>query len=127
MSPRILVVDDDADTVLFLCTFLQDEGYATAGALGAEQGFALLRADRPDLVLLDLQMPGSTGACFYRELKRDRELRDIPVVIVTGLGEFALFAEDCRPVPPPAAALQKPIDRAELLATIQRALGGAGG
>ena len=121
---RIAIIDDDVDLVTFLSTFLEDEGFEVFGALDSEQGLALLRRERPDLVLLDLQMPGPTGIRLYCELQKDPALRAIPVVIVTGLGEFQLYADDCRPVAPPAATVEKPIDRAALLATVRHTLGG---
>jgi CheY-like chemotaxis protein len=119
---RIAIIDDDLDSVTFLSTFLEDEGYVTVAAYDGETGLALLRRERPDLLLLDLQMPGSSGSRLYCELQKDADLRSLPVVIVTGLGEFDLYAEDCRPAAAPAAVVQKPIDRLGLLALIERLL-----
>jgi CheY-like chemotaxis protein len=121
---RILIIDDDQDIVLFLSTFLEDEGYTITVAFDGRHGLDLAREQRPDLVLLDLQMPGTTGVGFYREFGNDPALRDIPVLIVTGVREFDLFANGCRPARPPFAVLDKPINREDLLATIRRALDG---
>jgi DNA-binding response OmpR family regulator len=120
---RIAIIDDDPDAVTFLSTFLEDEGYATVSAYDGETGIGMLRRERPDLLLLDLQMPGSSGTRLYCEVQKDADLRSLPVVIVTGLGEFDLYADDCRPAPRPAALVQKPIDRQELLALLGRILG----
>jgi len=119
----ILIIDDEPDLVAFLGTFLEDHGYEVRAATDPDEGLALLRSQRPDLLLLDLEMPGKTGIKVYVELCREGELRDLPVIFITGLGQFDLFDEACRPLPPPKAVLDKPIDRAALLAAVRRVVG----
>jgi len=125
VARRILIIDDDADMLLFLATLLEDEGYQALPCSDGQQGLALARAERPDLALLDLQMPGLTGVGVYRELTRDPVLRRIPVVMVTAVREFDLFAEGCRPLRRPSAVVEKPVDRRALLEAIRCALAAA--
>lgn len=120
---RVLIVEDEPDTVIFLTAWLEDEGYEAWSATDGNEGLALLRKHRPDVVLMDLKMPGHTGLRLYRAMHHDEELRSTPVIFVTGLAEFDLFAADCRPLPPPVAHITKPISLPALAEAIRKALG----
>ena len=114
---RVLIVDDDDAIREVLRQLLSDEGYETVTASdGAAALQALRRAARPDLVLLDLMMPGITGWSVARSMAADPTLRDIPVIIISAM----------RPPPPyPATAarvLTKPIDLDTLLETVRECL-----
>ncbi len=126
---KILIVDDEPDVVTYLETLLQDHGYDTLQAYNGREGMQKVRAERPDLICLDITMPEESGVRFYRELKEDAALEKIPVVIVTAVtgygGDpegFKKFLEGRRQLPPPAAFFSKPIDKQEFLAAIDRLL-----
>lgn len=120
---KILVIDDDEDIVTFLTTLLQDNGYATNAARDGQEGLEKTRAERPDLVLLDITMPEKSGVKYYREVRDDSELRTIPVVIVTGISfEFKRFISTRSQVPPPDGYITKPVDKQELLDTVRKLL-----
>ena len=123
MAKTILIVDDEPDVRAFLAAFLEDHGYVVCTAADPAQGLALLRDRGADLLLLDLQMPGSSGLGLYVAIREADDWRRLPVIIVTGLSSFDLFDARCRPLPPPAAILEKPIDRAALLDAVRRVLG----
>lgn len=80
---RVLVIDDEFDARTILKDQLEELGCEVATASGADEGIALARRMRPDLITLDIMMPRKNGWEALRELKGDRELRDIPVVIVS--------------------------------------------
>ena len=86
MAKKILVIDDEPDMVTFLTTLLEDHGYETVTATDGDEGLAQLKAEKPDLVSLDLLMPNKTGIKMFRELRRDPDLANTPVVMVTGFG-----------------------------------------
>jgi len=86
-SQRILVVDDKPETRLLLRALLSPRGYDVVTATNAEEAQASLRHKRPDLVVLDVVMPGRSGYDFCRELKDDPATRLIPVVMLTGLSD----------------------------------------
>ena len=116
----ILVIDDDPDSRILMTHYLEDLGCDVLTAGSAGDGLEQARAFRPDLVTLDLMMPGVTGWEALREFKEDLELRDIPVVIVSMLAEEGersalLGAVDL---------LTKPIDRERLLEAVERNLDG---
>jgi DNA-binding response OmpR family regulator len=86
-APRILVVDDSLDAQLILRDLLSKRGYEVISAPEAQTARDLLRSQHPDLIVLDIVMPGKSGYEFCHELKQDPLTKLIPIVIVTGLSE----------------------------------------
>jgi putative two-component system response regulator len=84
-APRILVVDDNPDNVVLTRELLSSRGYEVTTATSAEAAQSAIRAQHPDLILLDVIMPGKTGYELCHELKEDSQTRLIPVVMITGL------------------------------------------
>jgi PAS domain S-box-containing protein len=118
----VLVIDDEADARTLLTHHLEDLGCRTVSASTGPQGLAMAREFRPDLITLDLLLPGTNGWEILRLLKADADLRDIPVVIVSVIAKenrgTLLGAVDL---------LEKPIEREELRMVLDRHLGhGAG-
>ena len=81
--PRILVVDDQPDIRLMCRVNLQLEGYEVIEAPDGDAGLEMTRAERPDLVLLDVMMPGLDGWEFMKEIKADPAMSNIPIVLLT--------------------------------------------
>jgi CheY-like chemotaxis protein len=117
MSRRILVVDDEADVRTFLVAVLSQQGYETMTASDGREAFTIAEAEKPDLIILDLQMPNQTGTDFYRKLNKHAELCDIPIIIVSGLAGRHLAVRE------PFAVFDKPIDPTEFTQSVARALG----
>ncbi len=118
----VLVIEDDADARRLLGRTLEKEGYRVAMAPDGDTGLGLARTLSPDVITLDVMMPGTDGWAVLRTLKADEALRHIPVVMVTivtdkGMG-YALGADDY---------LTKPVDRELLLQVLKKYAGtGAG-
>lgn len=87
MSARIAVVDDDPDFVGLLKTLLKTRGYEVLTATDGEDGLRLMRTTRPDLLILDLLMPRMSGLEVVRRMREDPDLRDIAIVVVSGIGD----------------------------------------
>ncbi len=85
--PRILVVDDNRDNTVLMRELLSSRGYDVDTAAAAEEAEAKIAAQHPDLVLLDVIMPGKSGYDLCRQLKDDPITRLIPVVMITGLSD----------------------------------------
>jgi CheY-like chemotaxis protein len=124
---KILIVDDEPDVVTYLETVLGDNGYETVSAVDGKDGMDKVKSEKPDLVTLDISMPEASGARFYKEMKQDTGLAEIPIVIITAItgldGDpyaYKKFLDGRRTVPPPEGFLPKPINRDELLKTIQK-------
>jgi CheY-like chemotaxis protein len=117
------VVDDEPDMIVFLCAWLADNGYTACPANDSEQALQSILKQRPDLILMDLNMPNQSGIQLYRKLQERESLRSIPVIFVTGLTQYQIFNSTCSPLPEPAACIQKPVDLECLHQTIARVLG----
>ena len=84
VSPRtILIVDDELAIADVVSELLSEEGYATRIAIGGDHALAMLERERPDLVLLDLYMPGMSGVDLLAHLRADASLASLPVVVMT--------------------------------------------
>jgi PAS domain S-box-containing protein len=113
----VLVIDDDTDSRILLTHDLEESGARTITASTGEQGIRMAREFRPDIITLDLLLPGMTGWEILRALKSDPGLQDIPVVIVSVVAH-----EDRGSVMGAADVIEKPIDRDELIAALRRTL-----
>jgi len=80
----ILVVDDDPRIIGALATVLPDDGHTVVGAASGERALELARSQRPDIIMLDIVMPGMDGLEVLSELRADARLAAIPVIILTG-------------------------------------------
>jgi CheY-like chemotaxis protein len=117
MTKKILVVDDEADVRTFLKTALRKAGYEVVTADNGAEGLQVARAEKPDLITLDLMMPRQSGTDFYRHLQKDAALAKTPVIVISGLSGRHLA------VPEPFAVFDKPIDPREFIDTVERAIG----
>jgi signal transduction histidine kinase/CheY-like chemotaxis protein len=115
----ILIIDDDKATHDLLERDFSEQGYAVLHAMGGREGLRVAKAARPDLITLDVIMPDLDGWSVLKALKDDRDLRAIPVVLVTIMGDrdlgFALGAADF---------LTKPFERELLIQTVNQHRGG---
>ena len=80
---HILIVDDSPTDVRVFTTLLEKHGYQVSSAATAEQGIAMAKQQRPDLVIMDVIMPGMNGFQATRNLTQDNDTAGIPVLIVT--------------------------------------------
>jgi CheY-like chemotaxis protein len=84
---EVLIVDDSEESVIFLSEILEEHGYPYRVARNGREAMKAVRERRPDLVFLDVMMPQKGGIAVYQEMKRDPELRDVPILIITGASE----------------------------------------
>ena len=93
MSKRILVVEEHEDNRRILRDLLTSAGYETIEAVTGEEGVALAETHRPDLILMDIQLPGLNGYEATRRIKANPGLRQIPIIAVTS---YALSGDDVK-------------------------------
>jgi two-component system cell cycle response regulator DivK len=118
MSKRILVVEDQEDNRRILRDLLASVGYEIIEAVTGEQGIALAEAQRPDLILMDIQLPGVDGYEATRRIKANDALRHIPIIAVTS---YALSGDDTKALEAGCDAyIAKPYSPRELLAKIRQ-------
>ena len=85
MRQRVLIIEDNPTNMTLAVFLLQSAGHSVVSATDAEAGLALARSDRPDLILMDIQLPGMDGLEATRQLKQDASTRAIPVIALTAL------------------------------------------
>jgi two-component system cell cycle response regulator DivK len=83
--PRVLVVEDNPANLTLATFLLESAGYTVLSAADAESGLMLARTEQPDLILMDIQLPGMDGLAATALLKRDEATRAIPVIALTAL------------------------------------------
>jgi len=125
MTKRILVVEDQEDNRRIIRDLLMSAGYELIEAADGETGVRLAETERPDLILMDIQLPVLDGYEATRRIKQNPELRAIPIVVVTS---YALSGDDVKAMQAGSDAyVAKPFSPRELLATIRKFLGDAKG
>jgi DNA-binding response OmpR family regulator len=114
----VLVVEDDESIAEFVESVLRDEGYTVTTAGSGEEGLRRVHSDQPDVILLDLLLPGIGGEAFLRDL-REREGSTAPVILMTAAreaeAEGGVVAE---------GLLLKPFELSQLLGEVERVLAG---
>ena len=83
MPKKILVIDDDPTLIKMVQPFLESHGFSVAAAMNGEEGIEKLKSDRPDLIILDVQMPKMNGYTFIFEMKKIGGARSIPIIVLT--------------------------------------------
>ena len=123
MGKYVLIVDDDPDMVETVGMMLESKGYEVGKAYDGIEGEDSIRMRRPDLLVLDVMMPRKNGYVLCAELKKNKETKDIPIILLTAVGEAvpsttyshadgkATEAEDY---------IAKPVDAQELVESIER-------
>ena len=114
---RVLIIDDSATVVATLGRMLRQARYETAGAGDAETGIAFASEERPDLIFLDIVLPGMSGFDALRTLRKDEATRTIPIIMISGNAQATeqfyvrrIGADDF---------MKKPFGRGEVFARIQ--------
>jgi len=115
-TASVLIVDDDADNREVLGEVLSDAGYSVVFARDGAEALALLRGLRPDVILLDLNMPIMDGLEFRAAQRRDPALARIPTVVMTALDHFRQWIGELAPT----EMVAKPLKLAQLLSIVRR-------
>jgi CheY-like chemotaxis protein len=122
--PRILVLHREPGLIEFLCFVLQMDGYESLTETDSHQALSVLRHKPVDLLMMNLSRSDIDGVSFYRILKQDDQLRQLPVLFVSGSPTLAAdlepIAEDMRKFKD--AALKLPFDTKILLAAVKEML-----
>ena len=117
-SPLILYIEDERPILELVRHALKLSGYNIIGATTGRQGLDLMRRERPTVILLDLMMPDFNGWDVYREMKRDDELAEIPVIVVTAKvpTRNKIIIDD---LPPVDDYITKPFDVEQLVRSVE--------
>lgn len=128
MPKKVLLVDDEPDAVDFAKEIIESMGHTVVFAHDGDSGIAKMRQEKPDLVILDVQMPGKDGFEVFGLIKGDDELKATPIIMLTGIKEkvgLGFSADDMGKYmgDKPADYVEKPIEPAKLQAAVTKVLG----
>jgi two-component system, OmpR family, phosphate regulon response regulator PhoB len=119
---KILIVDDEMDMRIFLSALMETSGYKAFATRNGKDGILKARDIVPDLIILDVMMPGEGGVLMYRQLKTDKTLKDIPVIMLSAVEKKTfihylkmLNIQLDNSIPYPDAYMEKPPEADELL------------
>ena len=113
---KVLVVDDSKTELMFLTEILHQQGYQVRTAENAEQALARLEEEKPDLILMDVVMPGQNGFQLTRSLARNTKFADVPIIMCTSKNQETDRVWGMRQGA--RGYITKPVDPAELQAKI---------
>ncbi len=123
MSKYVLIVDDDPDMVETVGMMLESKGYEVGKAYDGVEGEESIRKRRPDLVVLDVMMPRKNGYVLCSELKKNKETKEIPIILLTAVGEAVPSTTYTHADGKATAAedyIAKPVDANVLVESIER-------
>jgi len=116
----VLVVEDDFDTLHPLAELLRLKGYSVSTATEAEEGLALARRLKPDLIITDIALPGKSGLHFIGAVRRDPRINLTPIVVISGCGPMIMVEAEAAGA---NCCLQKPISIDLFWSAIDQVLG----
>jgi len=130
MKPKksILIVDDEPDAIEFVKAVLSDIAeFHVISAKDGKEGINKAASDKPDLIILDVIMPGMDGFLVFHELRNSKETKDIPVIMLTGVADkvgIKFMKEDMKNYTgaEPIEYIEKPLDPANLEQVVRKAL-----
>jgi CheY-like chemotaxis protein len=117
----LVVVDDEPDQLEFLATVFEDNGATVFRASNGDEALEVARREKPDLMTLDLEMPGRNAGEVFEIMRTDPDLEAIKVCIITGHPELRRLIYD-RTVRRPEGYLDKPVDEGRLLLNVRKIL-----
>ena len=88
---KILIIDDEPDVITYLTAVLEANGYDSFAVSEIKSAMDKVKEIRPDLICLDIVMPGETGISFYSKLRQEKDFNSIPVIIISGMVETEKF------------------------------------
>ncbi|HNR30408.1 MAG TPA: response regulator [Candidatus Hydrogenedentes bacterium] len=120
---RVLIIDDEADNREVVAATFEAAGWETTTAENGEIGLILALREHPNLIILDVMMPGKDGFAVFKELRGDAQTQDIPVIMLTAVNTYELGVQHDEMsmsrtlgVRPPEAFLEKPLECDRLIA-----------
>ena len=128
MPKKVLLIDDEPDAVDFAKEIIETMGHQVVFAHDGDSGIEKMRQEKPDLVILDVQMPGKDGFQVFGIIKQDNDLKATPVIMLTGIKEkvgLGFSADDMGKYmgEKPSVYVEKPIEPAKLQAAVKEVLG----
>ena len=126
-SKKVLIIDDEQDCIEYASTILKKEGISSIFAVNGEEGLDKAKKEKPDLIILDVQMPKMDGMEVFENLCKDESTKGIPVIMVTGIREKVGIDFNLRDMEKlygekPQGYVEKPVVPRELLKKVKKYL-----
>lgn len=116
IKKKVLIVDDEEDVLIYLSALFREHGFDIVTAVDGKNALLNAKAERPHVITLDITMPEQSGIKTYRTLKNEDELKDIPVIFVTAIGDsVAVIKKQLEGYPAPEGFIGKPIEHDKLI------------
>ena len=127
LARKVLIADDEADVRAFLQVALEDDGYTILEASNGEAAVEMAKAESPDVIILDVQMPKKSGFEAFDDLRQDEATRAIPIIMLTGVKKRTGIGFSAKEMgqyydSEPEAFIDKPVDPDTLRDTVARLL-----
>ncbi len=125
---KIMIIDDEPDIREYLVAVLEDNRYETCTIKEKESLVEAIQTKQPDLIMLDILMPGRSGISIYKELRSIRWLKEIPIVIISGMLLESDFKTDFQhlvnddTIPLPEGFIEKPVKVSSLIKLVNELL-----
>lgn len=123
---KVLLIDDDPDFIAAVKIVLEENDYKVLVEYTGEDGLIAARREDPDIVLLDVMLPGKDGYAVCKELKEDKKTSSVPVILMTSIGSKLTESEYGKAIAVTHQAddyIEKPVDQKELLKRIRKCIG----
>ncbi len=125
----ILIVDDEADMRFFLSTLAKTSGYEPVLAKNGKEGMQKALERKPDLLILDVMMPGEGGIQMYRQIRTEPNLKQMPIIMLSAIAKKTFYhylsmlnLKTEQAIASPEAYIEKPPDTEELITLIKSIL-----
>jgi CheY-like chemotaxis protein len=118
---KLVVADDEPDQLTFLATVFEDHGATVFRATNGDEALEMVRKEKPDLLTLDIEMPGRDVGEVFEMLRKDSDLADLKVCVITGRPELRSLIYQ-RAVRKPEGYLTKPVTEESLVLTVRKCL-----
>ncbi len=118
---KIHAVNDELDFLVFISAVLEDNDATVIKASNGDEALRLAKSEKPDMITLDMSMPGRSGIEVFETLRKTPETSEIPVCIVTGKPEMRKLIYE-RAVTPPDGYVDKPVDEEGILINVRKTL-----
>jgi len=120
---KILIVEDDVTLSRMYQKKFEHEGFVVSAAYAGNEGLSRAQREIPDVILLDIMMPGVDGFSVIRTLKKDEKTREIPIVILTNLGTSEIFITEAKRLGIVAYLIKYKTSSKEVVEVIKKAIG----
>ncbi len=121
---KVLIVDDEEDVLIYLTALFREHGFETVTADGGKNALEVAKSEKPQVITLDITMPEQSGIKTFRILKSDDELKEIPVIFVTAIGDsIGVIKKQLEGYPEPEGFIGKPIEHDKLIQMARSLIG----